>query len=63
MEVQIQYFERQIVLTNLKISKHQDIPILKIQSVGTIGSENVNPDISKLDTLAFAMDSNDINYG
>ena len=58
MEVQIEYYERQTVLTNLQISKAQEnIPILKIQNIGT---ENVNPNIANFDAFSLAVDTNDV---
>ena len=57
MEVQIEYYERQTVLTNLKITKAQEnIPILKIENVCT---ENIDPNTAHFGGFS-QVDINDV---
>ena len=57
MEVQIEYYERQTVLTNLQISKAQEnIPFLKIENVCT---ENVDPNITNFGGFSL-VNANDV---
>ena len=54
MKVQIDYYERKTVLTNLMISKEQNIPVLQIRNITPVDNQNTNVDVS------FAMDHNEI---
>ena len=52
MKVQIEYYERKTVLTNLMISKEQNIPVLQIPT--PVDKQKTNVDDS------FALDHNEI---
>ena len=57
MQVQIEYFERKTVLTNLMILKEKNIPVLQIKN------ENQYSNKTSLHSLSMSMDTDDIMIG